>query len=78
MQQGRPIRGVIPEWNTELNWTTGLNDMRARFVFGFFAAALLLLVLSGLGGCSTVEGMGKDIQRGGEAIERAADRKRAD
>ena len=57
---------------------TGLNDMRARFGFGFFVAGLLLVVLSGLGGCSTVEGMGKDIQRGGEAIERAADRNRAD
>ena len=38
----------------------------------------LALALSVLGGCSTVEGLGKDIQKGGEAIERAADRNQAD
>ena len=27
-----------------------------------------------LAGCNTVEGAGKDIQKGGQAIERAADR----
>jgi len=37
-----------------------------------------ILALSALGGCSTVEGLGKDIQKGGEVIERAADRKKAD
>ncbi|MDD3610286.1 MAG: entericidin A/B family lipoprotein [Halothiobacillaceae bacterium] len=25
-------------------------------------------------GCSTVEGLGKDVQKGGQAIERAAER----
>lgn len=48
----------------------------------FFALAVLFgvmtLGLSALGGCSTVEGVGKDIQKGGEAIERAADRNKAD
>jgi predicted small secreted protein len=39
---------------------------------------VLTLALSALGGCSTVEGLGKDIQKGGEAIERAADRNKAD
>lgn len=32
------------------------------------AAGVLLL----LGACNTIEGIGKDIQRGGEAIEKAA------
>jgi predicted small secreted protein len=34
--------------------------------------ALAGLVL-GLAGCNTVEGVGKDVQAGGKAIERAAD-----
>lgn len=52
--------------------------MRAGFPFGILLVGLLLVVVSGLGGCSTIEGVGKDIQRGGEAIERAADRNRSD
>jgi len=32
---------------------------------------LLLLILPlGIAGCNTVEGLGKDIQKGGQAIER--------
>ena len=34
---------------------------------------LVTLALSvGVSGCSTVEGIGKDIQKGGEAIEKAS------
>jgi predicted small secreted protein len=33
--------------------------------------ALLMTVLQ-LSGCHTLQGVGKDIQRGGEAIERSA------
>lgn len=34
---------------------------------------LIILSLSGwLMGCSTVEGIGKDLKKGGEAIEKAA------
>ena len=29
-------------------------------------------VLLALGACNTIEGIGKDIQRGGEAIEKSA------
>ncbi len=37
------------------------------------AATLFSLVsLLGITGCSTMEGVGKDIQKGGEAIERTA------
>ncbi len=34
----------------------------------------ILLVLTGcsLAGCNTVEGIGKDIKKGGQAIEKAA------
>jgi len=60
------------------NQANGLNDMRAGFPFGVLLAGLLAVVLSGVGGCATVEGLGQDIQRGGEAIERAADRNRSD
>jgi predicted small secreted protein len=33
---------------------------------------LLLLVMLALSGCNTFQGMGKDIQQGGAAIEKAA------
>ncbi|MCC6696910.1 MAG: entericidin A/B family lipoprotein [Candidatus Hydrogenedentes bacterium] len=32
----------------------------------------LLIVAGGFVGCNTVRGMGKDIQAGGKAVERAA------
>ncbi|NLR73979.1 entericidin A/B family lipoprotein [Leeia aquatica] len=32
----------------------------------------LLSVLLGLAGCNTVKGVGKDIEKGGEAIQKAA------
>ena len=34
----------------------------------------LLLAVVVLAGCNTMEGLGKDIKRGGEKIEKAADR----
>lgn len=34
-------------------------------------AAMLLAALA-LAGCNTMEGLGKDVKKGGEAIERAA------
>lgn len=38
------------------------------------ASLLSLVSLFGISGCSTVEGVGKDIQKGGEAIEDKAKR----
>ena len=38
-------------------------------VFG----AVLLLACLALAGCNTIQGLGKDIQRGGEALQRATD-----
>lgn len=46
--------------------------MRRAMPLGWLA--LLLVMSIGFVGCSTIEGIGKDIQKGGEAIERAADR----
>ena len=37
-------------------------------ILSLIAATLLLA------GCNTVEGVGKDIKKGGEAIEKAADK----
>jgi predicted small secreted protein len=31
-----------------------------------------LFLAGALGGCNTIEGMGKDIKKGGEAVEKAA------
>lgn len=36
------------------------------------AASILVLLTLFLSACNTVEGIGKDIKKGGEAIERAA------
>ena len=36
--------------------------------------ALLCLAVTFLAGCNTMEGAGKDIERGGEKIQDAADR----
>ena len=33
---------------------------------------VLVVAALGLAGCNTVQGMGKDIKKGGEAIEKAA------
>ncbi|MGE5615745.1 MAG: entericidin A/B family lipoprotein [Bacillota bacterium] len=38
---------------------------------------IALVALFVLAGCNTVEGMGKDIKKGGEAIEKAADRNKS-
>ena len=39
-----------------------------KWLAGFFA----VLMICGLAACNTVEGMGKDIKKGGEVIEKAA------
>lgn len=36
------------------------------------AAALALLILGVLAGCNTMQGVGKDIERGGEKLQGAA------
>ena len=35
---------------------------------------LLAFAITGLSGCGTIEGFGRDVQKGGEVIEDAADR----
>lgn len=52
--------------------------MRRNLSSIVLVVAFAVLALAGLNGCSTVEGVGKDIQKGGEAIERAADRSKSD
>jgi entericidin B len=37
-------------------------------------AVVLILAVLFLAGCNTMEGLGKDIQKGGTAIEKAADK----
>jgi entericidin B len=44
------------------------NDMKA------IAAILAAAVLGLISGCNTMEGAGKDVQAGGRAVERAADK----
>ena len=41
-----------------------------RLLFGLCLLGAIAIFLSG---CNTIEGMGKDIERGGEEIQEAAD-----
>lgn len=43
-----------------------------------FLVSLLLLAFASvlLAGCNTIEGVGKDVKRAGEAVEEAADKAR--
>lgn len=40
----------------------------------FIAIALAGLFTRGLAGCNTIEGVGKDIKKGGEVIEKTAEK----
>ncbi|MCE2989006.1 MAG: entericidin A/B family lipoprotein [Burkholderiales bacterium] len=40
----------------------------------FIAIALAGLFTMGLAGCNTIEGVGKDIKKGGEVIEKTAEK----
>ena len=42
------------------------------------ALMMLLITISGLFGCNTMEGAGKDIQRGGDAVSETARDVKAD
>ncbi len=54
--------------NDKAQALTGQNQMSV------FLSALLLAATCLLGACNTVEGIGEDIEEGGDAIEDAADR----
>ena len=44
-----------------------------------FVAIILLTLVSAVifSGCNTIEGLGKDVKKGGEAIEKAAEKARS-
>ncbi len=50
-----------------------MKKIAALISFKSFAlAAFVAAALISLSGCNTVQGMGRDIERGGQAIEKAA------
>lgn len=49
--------------------------MLKRTVMGFFAALFLTGLFGGLTGCNTMRGVGEDLERGGEKIQREADKR---
>jgi predicted small secreted protein len=53
-------------------WIFWFQDMNMRKLIKSGMLALLTLNTLFLMGCSAMEGLGKDIQKGGQAIERAA------
>lgn len=48
------------------------NDMKKEIDMHKLAAVLALLTLGVLTGCNTIQGAGKDIERGGEKIQDGA------
>jgi entericidin B len=44
-----------------------------KILFSILAATFLSAGLGSLAGCNTVEGIGMDVQRGGEAISNTAE-----
>jgi predicted small secreted protein len=46
-----------------------MKRLIAIVLTGLFAVGLF-----GLGGCNTIEGVGKDIKKGGEVIEKTAEK----
>ena len=49
--------------------------MIKRFVSSLMAAIFLAITFGTLAGCNTMAGAGKDIEKGGAAIERKANEK---
>jgi len=45
-----------------------------RKIVALLSLAGLLVAAMAIAGCNTVEGMGKDLKAGGQAIEKAADK----
>ena len=46
----------------------------SRKTLGLLSLAALVIAALAMTGCNTVEGMGKDLKAGGQAIEKAADK----
>jgi len=49
--------------------------MLKRTVMALFAALFVTGLLGSLTACNTVHGMGEDLERGGEKIQREADKR---
>jgi entericidin B len=49
----------------------------AKRTVAWLSLVALAIGAIALGGCNTVEGAGKDIKAGGQAIEKAADRNKS-
>ena len=50
------------------------NAMLKRTVMALFAALFVTGLVGNLTACNTVHGMGQDLERGGEKIQREADK----
>ena len=59
----------INYWTPENRYLKDFENMKKIIAI---ASLLAFISVLGLGGCSTMEGMGKDIEKGGQAIEGAA------
>ncbi len=68
--RGRPCAGVS---RTELARRTHRESMKTNPFFRVTAALLALLLLAISAGCNTAKGFGEDVERGGEAVQDAAD-----
>jgi predicted small secreted protein len=65
LDDGQPIRG--PERRTSQPTVFKKGVAMKKFV-----ALLALLMVGALSGCNTMQGLGKDIERGGEKLQNSA------
>lgn len=65
------VRSPGPAPVARLFLTCGEMAMKQRW---YAVVALLLASAFGLSACNTVQGMGKDVERGGEKVQDAAER----
>jgi predicted small secreted protein len=62
---------VLPHF-TAIKFPKAGNQMFKRLIASCAIAAILAGTLATLGGCNTIEGAGKDIEKGGNAIKNEA------
>jgi predicted small secreted protein len=71
MKAGTDARAI---WKASREGPTGRKDLKMKTLSRLIIALMVCAMLgSGALGCNTFRGAGKDIQRGGESVENAAD-----
>lgn len=64
-------------WLAEQNYAS-VNELTHQEMIVYIKLAALILYALTVTGCNTIEGAGKDIERGGEKLQDAAAKKKSD